>query len=216
MLRGSLAAVLAAGALTAAAPSPPPVVVVERSGFSASADARTTEVDYGAVLRNVAADEDAWNVVVRTTVLDAAGETLVASSATVALVPAATPYYFGGRAYLRGRAAPARVEVEIEDAERLAAADFLPPVSGVRMGRGTYGAEIAGQVSNPYLRRLSRYARITGVVFDAQGNVIGGGSTTPVASVVGRMRLGFRIFTWAVEQKRAARAAASVELLLDR
>ena len=70
---------------------------------------------------------------------------------------------------------------------------------------------VQGQVSNPYTKPMSSLTRITSVVFDAGGNVIGGGFTFPAAPIPPNARVGFDMPIAGVTLDRIGSVQASVE-----
>src|SRR3954453_9541058 len=159
------------------------MVAVEKSGFSVAG----TELGYGVVLRDTSATRDAVGVTVTVNVVDAANRVLRTDTSRISGIPAGATYYFGGDVSLDAGAAPANLQVtaraESDQAKRLAA----PPVNGLTaVADATGRTHLRGALTNPSTKPMSSLTRISGVVLDAAGNVIGGGVTFPFAPVQSR------------------------------
>lgn len=201
-----------------AAPTPPPPQVipakleVEKYGFGLDVDEFLTWLNYGAVIRNLSPDEDALYVTVLVNVIGSNGQILESQSTFYAAIPAATTYYAGDVMLLFDEApAVARIDVSVSFREGAKKAITLPPVSNVRVQGDQGPARVAGELQNTATTPLSEFAEITAVVFDAAGNVLGGGSRFPGAYVPPGERIGFEIYVWGRTYSEVASAQVSVE-----
>jgi hypothetical protein len=198
-------------------PPPPPVIParleVEKYGFGVEAFSDLTFVGYGAVIRNLSPDEDALGVTVLVNVIGSNGQILESESDSYEVVPAAMTYYAGGLILIRQGYAPvARIEVNASFRARAKKAIALPPVSNVRVQDDGYGdAEVAGEVQNTSAKPLSDLADVTAVVFDAAGNVLGGGWGYLEADVPPGGRIGFATPIAGRTPSEVASAQVSVE-----
>ncbi len=194
---------------------PPPLpanVVLQKSGFSFTTDSGITDLGYGLVLQNTSPDEDALNVAITVNVVDASNVIIESDSNTIQAIPASSTYYFGDEMFPNGPATPAGLQVVIQTGSQALKSLALPPVANVRLTDYILGGtEIDGEFSNPFQKPISGVARITGVIFDSAGNVIGGGFTFPNADVPPGSRIGFSIGVSSVQPVRAASAQVSVE-----
>ena len=158
---------------------PPPAVTVEKTGFSVGGG----QVGYGIVLRNAAADRDAIGLTLTVKVLDAAGAVLTNEVSRIPGIPAATTSYFGSvvpfDAGTTVASLQANVTVDDGQAHRLQPL----PVSGTHAVDAGGIVHVQGVVSNRTARPLSTLMRISTVVFDPAGNVIGGGFTFPTETI---------------------------------
>lgn len=187
-------------------------VVVEKSGFGYVDEFGFRELGYGVVLRNVSPDEDAFNVQITVNVVDAGNRILKTESAYLEAVPAATPYYFGDRTSLNPSETPAKLEITVRVGERKKKALRLPPISNLRVLDSFGSIRVAGEFSNPYTKPMSSLARITVVLFDSAGSIIGGGFTFPSSEVPPGGRIGFETSAAGVSDiARIASVQASVE-----
>jgi hypothetical protein len=201
-----------------AAPSPPPPGIpakleVEKHGFGVEAFSDSTFVGYGAVIRNLSPDEDALDVTVLVNVIGSSGQILKSEADFYEVIPAAATYYAGGLILInQGNAAVARIEVNVSFRERAKKAIALPPVSNVRVQSDQLGiAEVAGELQNTATKPLSYLSNITAVVFDAAGNVLGGGLGFLEADVQPGGRIGFTVSIAGRTSSEIASAQVSVE-----
>jgi hypothetical protein len=210
---GSASTTLTVAVRTRPAAPVPARVVVDKSGFGYVDEYGYRELGYGVVLRNASPDEDAFNVQITVNVVDAANKILKSESSYIEMVPASSPYYFGGRLSVNPTETPAKLEVAIRVGEGKKKALPLPPVSNLRVFDSGYGSIlVAGEFSNPYTKPMSSIAYITFVLFDAAGSIIGGGFTFPSAQVPPGGRIGFETSAAGVSDiSRIASVQASVE-----
>ena len=197
-------------------PPPPPsaTVVVEKSGFSFEDTTTTRSVGYGVVLANTSTDQDAGNLTVNVNVLDASARVLTGESNTILVIPAASRYYLGSEVFVTLAEVPASLEIRVTIGESRPRGAVLPPVANVRVIDDS-GTRVEGELTNPFTQELSSFARITAVVFDAAGNVAGGGFSFPDAAVPPGGRAGFSVRVFGVPISRAASAEVSVEPEID-
>jgi|1186.fasta_scaffold01376_2 hypothetical protein len=156
------------------------MVAVEKSGFSVAG----TELGYGVVLRDTSATRDAVGVTVTVNVVDAANRVLRTDTSHLSGIPAGSTYYFGGDVFLDAGSAPASLQVSVrtegDQPKRLAG----PQVAGLTATADAAGrVHLHGELTNTATQPMSSLTRISGVVFDTAGNVIGGGVTFPTAPV---------------------------------
>jgi hypothetical protein len=185
--------------------------VTDRSGFSVADSAGSRMLGYGIVLRNSTPDRDALGVTVTVNVVDASNGVLTTDVARIAGIAASATYYFGGVVSLDASAAPANLHVNIQVESGRPTRLRLPPVSGLAAVDSSGATHVQGQVSNPYSRPMSSLTRITSVVFDAGGNVIGGGVTFPAAPIPPGARVGFEMPIAGVALDRIGSVQASVD-----
>lgn len=198
------------------APPTPPVipakVVVEKAGIASRLSSTGPWLaGYGIVLRNVSIYEDAISVSATVNILDSGGGILKTEVDTYAAIPAGRTYYAGGESILEG-GQPVRLEVRAKVGERITKfLGGLPVVRNVRVSESFLGAEVAGDVTNPYAWPLSSRARITYACFDSAGNVIGGGYTYLGTELPPGGRIGFSTFVEELSAGQIASVQVSVE-----
>ncbi len=206
----------ASGRFTVLPPPPPPVVAakleIEKYGYAVESLYSIAVLGYGAVIRNVSPDEDAIGVAVLVNVIGSDGRILKSDSDSFEAIPAGTTYYAAGE-ILFDTLSPqvARIEVSVSFDEGAKKSVVLPPVSNIRVQEGFLGTQVAGEIGNPYSKPLSDLARITAVVFDASGNVIGGGYDWPAAAVPPGGRIGFEVDVMGRTVSEIGSAQVSVE-----
>lgn len=150
-----------------------PSVKVRAEGFSQDQE----NVSYGVVLRNVSA-QDALDVSVTTNFVDGTGTILKSESESISVLPAGKTYYLGGDSFTERGARVAHLETAVSVGSSQAASYPLPTVTRVRLANDEYaGLSVHGEVENTLDAPLSQFARISAVVFDTRGRVIGGGYT---------------------------------------
>lgn len=204
-----------------ATPQPPPVVPakleVEKYGFGVEAFSDLTFVGYGAVIRNLSPDEDALGVTVLVNVIGSGGQILESEADRYDAIPATGTYYAGGLILInQGNASVARLEVSVSFRERAKKAITLPLVSNVRVQADAVGiAEVAGELQNTSTKPLSSLSDVTAVVFDAAGNVLGGGWGFLEADVPPGARIGFTVSIAGRSPSEIASAQVSVEPNFD-
>ena len=200
---------------TGAALPGPARVVLEQGGFSRDTSITTSsgrnQLDFGLVLRNLSADQDAIHVSLTINILDAKNKVVRSKTETIEAIPAAARYYYGDWIFVDALATPARVSVRAKVEASEPKAVVLPTVSGVHIAAGDpKGVAIEGVLHNTLDAPLSSSA-ITGVVFDKRGIVIGGGYTYPDDDVAVGGQTGFRIEVESANRRLAASARVSAE-----
>ena len=169
-------------------------------------------MSYGIVLRNSTPGQDAIGVTVTVNVVDASNAVLKTDVSRITGIPASGTYYFGGVVPLDpSAAAPANIAVSVQVESGRPTRLRVPPVSGLTAVDSSGETHVQGQVSNPYTKPMSSLTRITSVVFDAGGNVIGGGVTFPAAPILPADRVKFEMPIAGVTLDRIASVQASVE-----
>jgi hypothetical protein len=199
-----------------AQPPPPPPTIPAKVGVVKSGIASrlssigSTFAGYGIVLQNVSPDEDALDVQVTVNILGANGAILKSESDRYEAIPAGVTYYAGGESIFNGT--PSRLEITVQIGKRQKKSiPGLPIVSNVRVQDSFFGAEVLGEITNPYAQTLSSLARITFVCLDSAGNVIGGGYGYPPAAVPPGGRIGFDESVEGLSAAQIASAQVSVE-----
>jgi len=193
------------------AAAPPATVAVVSTGFSQESSAATTEVNYGVVLGNTSVS-GARNVVVTVRARDAKNAVLDTDEATIDTIPAGATYYAGGRLSYPGGTATASIEAFVEVRQSVASARTLPSAANVRVEPSTLGGVVVlGEVKNTEATPLSPLARITAVLFDAHGKVVGGGYGYPPSDVPPGARVGLAVFAPSVAPAAVASAQVSIE-----
>jgi hypothetical protein len=194
-----------------AVPPTGPAIAVQKTGFSEAAKGSTREADYGVVLRNTSATLDGVDVEIIVNAVDANNVVVGTDGRLVLAIPAGATYYFGGSIVHSATRSATSLEVYLLTAVGAPAALSLPGSANVHVVQTGTGSQIAGELVNTATRPLSSLARITGVVFDGGGNVIGGGAVYQPSTVAPGAHAPFTIAAASVPFGAAASAQVSAE-----
>ena len=196
-----------------AAPIPQVNVAVLNKGFSQ----RGSSVSYGAVLHVTSADEDARDVTVLVNVADSANRLLGSAQTRVAVIPAGGTFDLGGALTLRAPAAQAaRIDVIVQaraaGVEPFQATETRNVAVVPSTADAQWVGEVDGELDNTRTDATLTAARITVVLLDAAGHVLGGGATTSTLVLPPGARGFFAVAAGvgAVESARVASAEVSV------
>jgi hypothetical protein len=166
----------------------PAHVVVEKSGFSIRNNAFAgASVSFGVVLRNESPDEDALQIYALVNMVGPDNKLIGTSSQNLAGLPAGSEYALGGEIYFPGAAPVQRLEVVVTVGKHGPKSLRAPLFSNVHPAANPYEpawlGSVEGEVLNNFAGMTMQNAQISAVVFDAAGNVIGGGTGFSVASL---------------------------------
>ncbi len=192
--------------------------MVEKLGFTQTrSSAGATDVAYGAELVNVSYEHDALDVRVTWLWLDPGGRPLARRSTRLIGVPASATFFVGGRIRV---GAGARVGRLVTSATLRASRErqlFLPVAAAVRLRRDQLGRlRVTGALTNAYAKPLSADTIVYVVVFDGEGDIVGGGMET-LANAARRTLAPGETTTFAVESlsptpaRRALFAGVSID-----
>jgi hypothetical protein len=155
-----------------------PKIVVEKQGFSVRAKTRGSSVSYGLLLKNVSPNADALQVYVLVNFVMADGQLIGTDAHTVDGIAAGTTYAYGGSLTFPAGAPVVQLEVVVKVGGRQR--HSLPVVDNIRVLPGLYDAtwvgEVDGEVINADPSLNLQSTKLSAVVFDAAGNIIGGGT----------------------------------------
>ena len=194
-------------------------VVVQKGGVSQRTNrfGGGSTVSYGMVLANTSPTHDALDLNVVVNFVDATNRVLGSATQRVQAVKAGGTFALGGSSSLRTTTPVSRIEVTGLVEGRALAAVRQPPTTNVRVvpGRTDAGfvAAVEGEVINDHPTHFLTRARVYVVLFDAAGNVIGGGSGFVSASLPSGERVFFNANQGvdAVPYDRVAATMVSVE-----
>jgi hypothetical protein len=177
----------------------PARIVVVKDGYSIRQNPYGGgSISWGVVLRNASPNQDALDIY---TLVNFVGpDNRLVGSATNNLpgIPAGKDFALGDDLPFYGGAPPiARLEVVVQIKKRQAHALKLPTVTNIRILPDIflpqYVGSVEGEVSNDEARLVLRNAQLSTVVFDAAGNVLGGGSGYAFASLPPAAREFFKL-----------------------
>lgn len=195
----------------------PPKIDVVQSGYSV----RTypfggSGVSWGVILANRSKTQDALDVnVICNMVMD--DNRLIGTASThINDISAGSQHATGGELNFLGGAPVARLEIVVQIGRIGPATHLKPGISFVRVAPSTFepawAGEIDGEIQNDSPTQTLQSAQISGVVLDAEGDIIGGGSGFSVGSLPPSARMVMRISNGMrpIPYARAASALVSI------
>ncbi len=193
----------------------PPKIVVADQGFSVRARTTGSTASFGIMLRNSSPNADALDVYVLVNFVMADGQAIGTKTETIDAIPAGTTYAYGGSLTFPGAAPVARLEVVVKVGGRQRRLIHQPLVQsiGIVPGRSdaTWVGEVNGEIVNDHPSFDVSRTKLSTVVFDANGIIVGGGTGSATALLPPGTRQVFKITSGvdAIPWARAARAAVS-------
>lgn len=157
-----------------------PKIVLVKSGFSTRAVGTATRLSYGLVLRNTSMTRNATSVSVQTNFVMADDHLLGTATHTVSLIPAGTNYYYGDSVSFPGAAPIARLEVVLQTGGFARHRSSMPTLANIHLVPSSFDpswlGDVEGELQNTDPSLSLQNAAFSAVVFDATGNIVGGGS----------------------------------------
>jgi hypothetical protein len=194
----------------------PPKIVVTDQGFSVRARSTGSDVSYGVMLRNTSPNADALDVYVLVNFVMADGQAIGTKTETIDAIPAGTTFAYGDSLRFPGGAPVQRLEIVIKVVGRQRALIRQPLVQSIGIVPGlrdaTWVGEVNGEIVNDHPSFNVSRAKLSTVVFDASGVIVGGGSGSAGALLPPGTREVFKITSGvdAIPWARAARAVVSM------
>lgn len=193
----------------------PPKIVVVDQGFSVRAKSSGSQASFGLMLRNSSPNADAIGVYVLINFLLADGQAIGTKAETIEAIPAGTTFAYGGSLSFPGAAPVSRLEVVVKIGDRQRRTIRQPLVQSIGIAPGRRDAmwvgEVNGEIVNDHpVLNVSR-TKLSTVVFDAGGAIVGGGTGYATALLPPGTRQVFVISSGvdAIPWARAARASVS-------
>lgn len=193
-------------------------ISVTKRGWSARpARTRGTDVTYGVVLQNEAADRAAVNVSVLVNFVDAQNRLFGSTTTRVAFVAAGSRYALGDTLSFPAEAPIAKLEVVVQVGAWARQAAPRASVANLRIFPSDYepswGGSLEGELINDHPLLILESAQLSAVIFDAGGNVVGGAKGGTYASLPPGGRVFFKLTTGLRELPidKAASALISIE-----
>jgi len=158
-----------------------PKIDVEKTGFSTRPTVGGgTRLSYGVILHNSSETRDATRVVVQTNFVLADDHLLGTDSRSIAGISAGSDYALGNTVSFPGAAPVVRLEVVVQVGDFARHSIHLPTLDNIHIvpkqfDPGWVGT-IEGELQNTDPTLTLRLASLSAVVFDADGNVLGGGT----------------------------------------
>jgi hypothetical protein len=157
--------------------------MVDKQGFSQRPDkyGGGSTFSYGLLLKNTSTTQDATEVYVLINFATESGALVGTVTRTIALVGAHEQYALGDSAQLRTQAPVTKLEVTIRVGSHARAKPRpMPHFANVRILAGEtdpdYVAEVDGEVVNDTSPFTLTSARLSVVLLDASGKIVGGGT----------------------------------------
>ena len=195
----------------------PPKIDVVQTGYSIRPyPFGGTGVSWGVILANRSKMRDALDVNVICNMVMADNRLIGTASAHISDMEADSQHATGGELNFPAGAPIARLEIVVQVGKSGPANHLKPGISFVRVAPSAFEpawtGEIDGEVQNDSPTKTMQSMELSGVVLDAEGNIIGGGTgfgfgtLPPSARMVLRITLGMRPILFA----KAASALVSV------
>jgi hypothetical protein len=159
----------------------PVKVDVAKRGFSIRAlPYGGTTVSYGLILHNESRNQDALNVNVLVNFVMADNKLLGTESSNVGQIPAGSDYAYGDELTFPASAPIDRLEVVIQVGAHALQGTLPPAIANLRVLPDLYDPGWVGSVEGELINDKANLelwnARLSTVVFDAAGNILGGGT----------------------------------------
>jgi hypothetical protein len=164
----------------------PPKIEVLQRGFSARLRGSMTSVSYGLVLKNLSPNANALSVTALVNFVMTNGALIGTATTRVAVINAGSTYYLGGMLQFNGAPPINRLEVVVTPGGRVKATKVhLPKMDFIRIVPSPFEpawvGSIEGDVVNDHKTLTLGNNQMSAVVFDAAGNVLGGGAGSTIA-----------------------------------
>lgn len=195
----------------------PPRVEVVKKGYSVRVKGSGEDVSYGLVLQNTSPNGNALNVNVLVNFVLPDNHLIGTASTQIPIINAGSSYNLGGLLSFIGAPPIARLEVVVDPGGRARSAkSFSPALDNVHLVPSPFEPAWLGSVEGdlvnvqPSLALTS--ANLSCVVFDANGNVLGGGTGSGFYKLLPGTRSFFKITSDldAIPFNQAASVAISV------
>jgi hypothetical protein len=195
----------------------PPKIDVVQSGYSIRPyPFAGTGVSWGVILANRSKTRDALDVNVICNMVMSDNRLIGTASAHISDIAADSKHAIGGDLTFPGAAPVTRLEIVVQIGKSGPATHLKPGISFVRVMPGSFepdwAGEIDGEIQNDSPTKTLQSADLSGVVFDSEGNILGGGtgfsfgSLPPAARMVMKISNGLR----PIPYYKAASALVSV------
>jgi hypothetical protein len=176
----------------------PPKIDVVQSGFSIRPfPYGGTGVSWGAILANRSKTQDAMDVEVLCNMVMADNRLIGTTTARVTDIAAGSTLPVGGELTFPAGAPVARLEITIRIGKTGPVTRWKPGVSFLRVEPSVFEpawtGEIDGEVQNDNPTKTIQYVQLYGVVLDAAGNILGGGTGFGFATLPPAARMVLRI-----------------------
>jgi hypothetical protein len=176
----------------------PPKIDVVQSGYSIrNYTFGGSAVSWGVILANRSKTQDALDVNIICNMVMADNRLIGTATAHVADVVANSKQPVGGELSFPAGAPIARLEIVVKIGKGGPVTRWMPGISFLRLGPSLFEpawtGEIDGEVQNDNPTKTIQFVELWGVVFDAEGNILGGGRGFGAATLPPAARMVLRI-----------------------
>jgi hypothetical protein len=176
----------------------PPKIDVAQSGFSIRPyPYGGTGVSWGVILANRSKTQDALDVDVICNMVMSDNRLIGTATAHISDIVADSKQPVGGELTFPAGAPVARLEIVVRIGKGGPVTHWMPGISFLRVAPSTFEpawtGEIDGEVQNDNPTKTIQFVELWGVVFDAEGNILGGGRGFGVATLPPAARMVLRI-----------------------
>ena len=159
----------------------PPKVKVVKQGFSVRVRGNSENVSYGLVLQNLSPNGNALNVSALVNFVLPDNHLIGSASSQVPIINAGAIYFLGGEIGFQGTPSIQRLEVVITPGGRARSAkNFQSALDNVHLVPDLFDpawlGSVEGDLINIHPTLALANSSMSCVIFDAQGNVLGGGT----------------------------------------
>jgi hypothetical protein len=157
----------------------PPRVIVLKKGFSARIQGQGENVSYGLILQNTSPNGNALNVQVLVNFVLPDNHLIGSASSQVPIINAASQFNVGGEISFMGAPTISRLEIVVNaGGSAKSAKSFSPALDNVHLVPSfdpNWLGSVEGDLINVHPSLTLDNATMSCVIFDANGNVLGGG-----------------------------------------
>jgi hypothetical protein len=160
------------------APTEPARIVIQKNGFSQRVFFSSRKVSYGIELSNPSPENDALGVNVLVNFLDATNRVVDTDTTKIDAVGAGTVFYLGGSTSIPDSSQVSKIEIVTKIGGQAPKRKLGPAFSDIlvqaQRSDPAWTGAVVGQILNDYPTMLLKGTKISAVVYDSAGNVIGG------------------------------------------
>jgi hypothetical protein len=194
----------------------PPKIAVVKSGWSVRPYPYVgSGVSYGVILQNESKTRDALDIKMLVNFVMSDNRLIGSATVRIGGIQAGQQHATGGELTFPGSAPIDRLEIVVEVGRSGPATRAHPGISAARVMPSPFEAQwagsIEGEVQNDHPSRVMQSVELSGVVLDAEGNIIGGGIGFGSTSLPPAARMFFKISNGMrpISYSRAATALVS-------
>jgi len=195
----------------------PPRVTLLKQGFSPRVQGSFENLSYGLVLQNTSPNANALNVSVVINFVLPDGHLIGTATNTIPIINAGSRFYVGGNIGFTGIPTISRLEVVINPGGRARSDKAVQPsLDNVHLvpdiSDPSWLGSVEGDIVNVHPSLTLSNASMSCVVFDANGNVIGGGNGSTFVKLLPATRAFFKLTNGlnAIPFNKAASVSVSV------